>query len=512
MTAGLFALSILVAAPPAANGLQKGDEFTFVGTIAEGVKRSPDFFRRKHKLELRIFVLDRREQWADAIVLTRLQRTADAVAGAVPLVTGSDSDKDAPPLVRLDLVRVHEDGTVHLLLPNASPPLKLTADTPARGLPRMPLDSFAPFEFGMFPPHPPRNNPDDPWTVAAGNRPSETWQARGLEPVNAEQCRLLLMNQKSPDWDQPVGGQTAWFRADAVWVSTQDGIARRVHRVIKQRDGRQESPAAWVEVKYEVTGRTRLGGRTFDRTRHDAEVAYSALTDATLLVPQAAKIGAKLFEKQLANLDAHLEGLDPSSPYREAMLAARRMYDEARQGKVSPISPAGIPLPSPAPARGKWPEPGEAAPDVQTDAFHLADHRGKPVVLVFMRPGGETTNLALAIAGALKKRYEGNVVVVPLVIFGEVAAAKQARDRLKLAIPLYDGAAAASAYGVKTIPRFVVIDRGGKVSWVFTGVGAETGFLVKEQVDRLVPPSSHSGADGINLPTTPRMPPPRPPQ
>ena len=54
----------------------------------------------------------------------------------------------------------------------------------------------------------------------------------------------------------------------------------------------------------------------------------------------------------------------------------------------------------PVPARPRWPEPGQPAPDFRAGTFRLADHAGRPVVLVFFRPGGETADPALAIAEA----------------------------------------------------------------------------------------------------------------
>jgi hypothetical protein len=249
-----------------------------------------------------------------------------------------------------------------------------------------------------------------------------------------------------------------------------------------------------------------LGGRTFNRARRDAEVAYSALAEATRLGPNAARLGPKFFETRIANLDAHLAGMDATSPYREAVLAARRSFDDARQGKVVPVNPAGLVAPVAAPPRGKWPEPGELASDFQAGAFRLSEHRGKPVVLVFLRPDGETTELALAVADALDRRYAGKAAVVALVVFGEKASAQKARDRLKLTLPLYDGAAVATAYGVETAPRFAVIDAAGRVRWVFSGIGAETGFLVKEQVDQLVVPASPTGAGGTTAPPGPPTP------
>ena len=43
---------------------------------------------------------------------------------------------------------------------------------------------------------------------------------------------------------------------------------------------------------------------------------------------------------------------------------------------------------------------------------------------------------------------------------------------------------------------FAVIDAAGKVRWTFTGIGAETGFLVREELDRLVSPASPTAPPG----------------
>lgn len=498
MSAGLLTLTLLVAAPPA--GLQKGDEFTFTGTVAEAVDRPANRFRRNHELEVRVLVLDRRENWAEAAVFTRLRRVEDVVAGAVGAVTGGTAEKNTPPVVRLDLVRVNADGSVHLLTPAGPPPLRLDSDTPARALPPVPLEGCAPFEFGMFPPRPPRAAGDE-WTVAstAPHRPAETWQAKGFEFVTAERCQLLVMNQYSADWFEPVGGQTAWHRADAVWVSTQDGTARKVHRVIRQRDGRAAAPSAWVEVKYELKDRLGLNGRTFDRARRDIEVAYATLTEAPTLTPKAC-------EARLTKLDALLAECDPANPYREALLAARRALEAASRGEALPMPP--ILATGPA-VRSGWPEIGQLAPDFRAGEFHLAAQRGQPVVLVFFKPASETTAPALAIANALHQRYGGKVVVAPLVVFGEAAAGAKDRDRLKFTIPIHDGSGVATSYGVESVPRFAVIDAAGKVRWTFTGVGGEIGYLLRQQVDALVPlPILPSGTA---YPTAPTPRPPKPP-
>jgi hypothetical protein len=71
---------------------------------------------------------------------------------------------------------------------------------------------------------------------------------------------------------------------------------------------------------------------------------------------------------------------------------------------------------------------------------------------------------------------------------------------LKLGVPVYDGAAAAAAYGVETVPRFVIVEQLGKVRWQFMGVGAETGFLAREVLDQLAPPTGTTSSSAPVVP------------
>jgi hypothetical protein len=506
VTGGFLALALLApAAPPESIGLVRGDELTFTGTVEEAVDRPGNRFRRSQKLEIRVLVLEKEEAWADVAVLTLLRRTDDAVTGAVGPITGGAVEK-TPPGARLDLVRVHADGTAHLLLPVGPPPLVFDAKTPARTLPAVPLDSFAPFEFGMFPPRPPRSAPDKPWAVASAdpNGPAETWQAQGAAFVTAERCTLLVMNQQHPNWARPVGGRSAWHRADAAWVGF-DGTARKVHRVIKHRDGIATELAAWVEVKYELKDQTRVIGRTFDRYRRDIETAFAAAAEVAPFLPNAVKLGPKFFEPRLTRLDTYLAQSDSSSPYRAAVLAVRRQLDAACRGlvvsKAAPGAPIGlVPVAAKLP---QWPQPGQVAADFSAGPFRLAEYRGKPVVLVFFKPGSETADLALAIANALHQKYGARAAIVPLAVWGDVAAGRKDRDRRKLTVPVFDGAQAETAYGVESVPRFVVIDGAGVVKWTFAGVGAETGYSAREQLERLLGPAAPNTAGGITATPAP---------
>ena len=512
MTGGFLALVLhcFPAAPPEPTGLQKGDELTFIGTVEEAVDRAGARFRRSQKLEIRVLVLEKKDAWVDVAVLTLLRRKSDAVAGAVGAVTGGGMDKPAPPGARLDLLRVHADGSAHHLHPVGPPPLTFDAKTPARTLPAVSLDTFSPFEFGVFPPRAPRAAPNEPWTVASTdpNRPAEVWQTQDTDTVAAERCTILVVNQQHERWAKPIGGRSAWHRADAVWVSALDGTARKVHRVIKHRDGLATDLAAWVEVKYELKYKSRVIGRTFDRYRCDVETAFAVSTDLWPFLADAVKHGPKFFETRAQKLDAYLEQADASSPYREAVLAVRRQLDAARRGE----SVTAPPLSNNLKNRPAWPEPNQPAPDFTAGTFRLSENRNKPVLLVFFKPGDELTDLALAVADALHQKDGTRLAVVPLTVRGDVAAGTKDRDRRKLTVPIYDGTQAETAYGIESVPRFVVIDGRGVVKWTFTGVGAETGSLARSQLDRLLISASPGVASGTIAPSGPQSgrTPPRP--
>ncbi len=504
MSTGVLTLALVVAAagPP---GPQKGDAATFRGTVVENDYRPGRQLHREHELTVRILVLDQQDNWSDAAVLTRLRRIEDAVGTLARPVTGVGPDKNAPAFVRLDLVRIHRDGTVHALQP-LGPRLRLDADTPASALRPIPLDSFAESELGVFPPRIPHSAaPGEPWSIAAGgNRPEEIWQARRLEFINAEQCQLLVMNQQTEDWRKPVSGKLSWRRVEEVWLSTVDGATRKVHRTIEHREGDSAlTTALKIETTFELKEHEKLSGVAYDRARQDVELAVLSQIEAPNLIRDARRQGPRILEAKLAKLDAYLDENKPGSSFQEAIVAVKRTLQAACKGEVAPtlLRPQ-----SPAPVKAIWPEPGQAATNIRAGTTQLTEQRGRPVVLVFFKPGGKTTDLSLAIADALDRRYGGGVRVLPLATFGETAAAIKDRDRLKLTIPVYDGSTAAAAYGVESVPRFAVVDPDGLIRWTFTGVGPETGYLVREQVDRLahatlpVAPSGKTPSPGATIP------------
>jgi hypothetical protein len=480
---GLFSLALLAPAAPPGPALQRGDEFAWTGTITEAVDRPGTRLRRTHDLEVRLFVLEKRETWADAAVMTLVRRTDDEpVSGVLPEVTGLKKVGPAPPAARLDLVRFYADGTVHLIAPLGPSPLRLTPETITRALPAVPLDTFASFEFGIFAPRPAANS----------------WTPVGFDFVHSERCQQLALTQQSPDWDRPVGGQTSWQRKDDAWCSA-NGLARKVKRSIRHRDGIAKEFAVRIDVVYELKEQGRPIGRMYDRYRADIEAAYLAATEVLPLAKDFARLGPEPFQQRIAKLNAHLEANDPGSPFKEAVFAVRRQLEAVRKGEVIPVPSA-----PPTAAPPKKATIGRAAPDFQSGKFRLSEQQGKPVMLVFFMPGQETAEPALKVAVKLHDQFAGKATVAAFTVFAPHEASVRLTNN-KLRVPVYDGTVAEGPYGIETFPRFFVIDAQGVLTWSFAGVGNETTALLKEQMDRLLAPPVATGS-----PTGPGNPRPRP--
>jgi hypothetical protein len=455
------------AAPPDGPKLQRGDEFAYAGTVSEAVDRPGTRLRRSHEISVRVFVLECSPTWADAAVLTLVRRKDDApVAGALPEVTGNKRDDRSPPAARLDLVRIHANGIVHPIAPLGPAPLRFTADTPAQALPTPPLDTFAPCEFGMFAPR-----------TKAGD---DSWHTAGYDFTHSERCVHLRRVEHAPDWDFPRGGQISWHRADDVWLSG-NGMARMVKRSIRQRDGIAEHPAVRIELALELKEQGRPIGRMYDRYRSDIEAAYFAMSELGPLVKDAARLGPEPFKQRITRLDAHLESNTPNTPFREAVLAVRRQLEAARRGEA-----VAIPISSAMPISPRIATVGHAAPEIRSGEFTLSAAQGTPVVLVFFMPGRETAEPSMKIAEAVQKKFGAKARVAAFAVF--------APARTGSPIPVHDGTPAVESYSIETFPRFFVVDAAGVLKWTFAGVGNETGFLVREQVENLLAPPVATGS------------------
>lgn len=471
---------------------RRGLEAVYRGDVVEEVHRPGREFRRQHQLEVRVICVGNAGRWADLAVVTRLRRQEDGLKEGLVGIVQTGEREECPALMRIDWLRLYPEGRVRQLLPEGPPPLTLTDKTPSRDLPAPPVDSFPLGEWWMF-------SPTADWRAGEASRWSggqrERWEPLPAEAVHGERCSVWRMRLEG----EVDAGAELWQRQDIVWVAPHDGITRKVNRRIERRSGRHALPWAWVETHYELVTMAPVSGRRWERLRRDLDVAYCALRDATALAPFAGQLGPRLFEQRLARLEACLADGEAADPYyRELLLAAQQALEAAQRGQRTVASEETSPLPV------RWPQIGETAPDISVGKQRLASWQGQVVLVIFLAAEGETTELTLAIAQALQQRYGHQAAILPLLAWGDKTAAEQLLQQRGWKLNLYDGQTAAQRYRVTTVPRFLLLDKQGVVRWSFSGVGPEVGYLIREQLQRLLTSPSHSvlpDSPGGNPPT-----------
>jgi hypothetical protein len=491
--AGLLLAAVALAAPPigltvGAPRLSRGDELIYHGEIVEAGERVSNRFRKRHELEVRVFVLEAHNGSADCAVLTCVRPLVDpVVAGPAAIVTGADlTRRESPSAVQLDLIRVDPRGRVtRLVPPPGPPPIPINATTPTKPVPAVPIDTVPLTELGLFIPLPAKPaTVGATWETADPGRPPIVWSAARETVWNGGRCVEVTATQQTDGWARPELALAGWKRTDVLQTAPADGFASKVVRKIERREG--ADVVGWVEVKYELQPPKKYIGPRYDDVRREIEVAYGFLSELAPLLPRANRMNPQVFRNRLVKIDRFLE--EPPTCFRAALMAARRSCDAAARGEVPPRAlPIGSRDETKSLMLGR-PAPDFVAPWVHAlGQFRLSAERGKPVVVVFFKPRSKTAVGALSVAEALHKKYAGRATVVALAVSGGADAAERQRDELKLTVPMANGASVRAVYDIETYPRFFVVDGGGLLTWQFEGYGPETGYLVKKQVEKLLP-------------------------
>jgi hypothetical protein len=465
----------------------------YQGEVVERVQRPDQQWRRRHQLEVRVVAVQTSGRWVDLAVVTRLQRQEEAERLRGGWLRWEEGEENLP-LMQLVWVRLWSDGEVRQLLPAGPPPWRWNAAMVQRPLAPLPVDSFAANETGMFVPPPVPG--EQHWVRQPAGQPRQWWERLGCEAIRGERCWVVQCRQEG----EGMSAAEVWRRQDTWWVSSHDGIVRRVARRIERSSSPRSLPWAWVTTEYELSTLVTLGGRRWERLRRDLEVAYSALRDAQELGPQAAQLGSRPFEQRLSRVEACLLECDGADPYRPLLAAAQRALEAASRGLKLWSGPPAVRR-----SGGRWPQVGETMPSMCIGSRPLQSWRGHVVLLVFFAGAGETTELTLAIAQALHQRYGTRAAILPLAAWGGLDAAQQLLRRHGWNVTLYEGTAAAAECAVTTAPRFLLVDRNGVVQWSFTGVGPEIGYLVRQQLERCLawPTSPNSPTGNSSAAVTP---------
>ncbi len=503
MSAALLLSCAALAAPPdgpalGAPRLARGDELVYHGRVEEAGERVDNRFRKHYELEARVFVLDARPGGTDCAVLTLVRPLPDpAVAGAATVVTGADpARRPLPPAVSLELIRIDTRGRVSLLAPPPGPPpIPLGPSTATRPAPPAPLDTVPAVELGMFVPLPAKPAAvGATWATAEPGRPPVVWTVAGEAVWNGGRCVEVTAAQQTDGWDRPAVAVTGWQRTDTIRAAPADGYASTVRRRVERREG--ASTVGWVEVEYELQPPQRHVGTRYTDVRREVEAAYGFASELAPLLARANKVDPREFQLKLSKIDRWLEDQPAATGFRPALEAVRRRCEAAARGEATPARTA------PPAAKADPPRVGRPAPDFVAPLVHSAGQfrlsavRGKPAVLVFYRPGSKTSAGALAVAEALHRVYAGEVAVAALAVSARPEEANRQREALKLTVPVADGSGCRAAYAVDTYPKFFVVGPSGLLAWRFDGYGGETGYLAKEQVEKLLGRGKPGGTTG----------------
>jgi len=140
---------------------------------------------------------------------------------------------------------------------------------------------------------------------------------------------------------------------------------------------------------------------------------------------------------------------------------------------------------------------GKPAPDFQLnllggEKFHLADHKGKVIVLDFWATWCGPCLQAMPQIERVTREFADRGVELIAVNLQETPAQIKAmleRQKLSPLVALDRTGAVAEKYGATAIPQTVVIDREGKVTRLFVGGGPRLGDQLKEALQAALRPA-----------------------
>ena len=220
-------------------------------------------------------------------------------------------------------------------------------------------------------------------------------------------------------------------------------------------DGSAEYSA---RTEYELVESSIFPERMADERRREIrQIAEMNQKLAALMLPGTRPAPVR-FETLLAQIDQ----IASEPAYGPALLALRHRIEAGSRGEVPPPGDAADPATLP-PALGRL-----ASDFVTTDLIsganaRLLRWRGRPVILLFVRPDSPAASPTLNLAVDLQRRFADRLRVAVLVVSDE----ERARPAWKeFQVPLFAGRNAAAVYGATGPSRVVVIDGDGVVRYL----------------------------------------------
>lgn len=445
---------------PLAVRLERGQELVYRGHYFEESGQANVQFSRTYRLESRFFVLDGGSDEMRVAFFTLWR----CKTGAADKETDLNS-------VRLEVAKVNARGQLR-------PEAKRSLAAPLDGPPTIECAALV----GL-----PKNRVglQQTWTEPEDGRPARTWKIVAIEGVGSIRCLKLIGMQQSPEWEQPRADRSAWKRTDTVWLDPRSGFSHKVERIIERRDPARREPSSKSVLRYELESNLQYPGQLFEDRRREILQAQTLHDTVSEYLPRAGQVGPRPFEVVLARVK-NFQDQYPPTPYREAVLQAKRLAEAGKRGESPPSLPAAEPVQLVAHviAAGK-PAPDFLAKDFVTqDSTRLKHWLGQPVLLVFFNPRSASAEEVLRFAQRVDDKLRQQVHVLTLALSDDAKTILEQREKLKLYVPVLSGTGLRLSYAVEATPKLVVLDAAGVVQTSYIGWGPETPASVLADVQR----------------------------
>jgi peroxiredoxin len=481
---------LALAATPAADKvalsgprLARGDELVYQGEVTETSDGTAGRLVKKWAVEVRLFVFTDGKDGCDCALLTSLTPKPDEFIKEAVKATAGNATKDSAAAVRLDLIRVDDRGRVLLLHPEPTLPLAIDAKTPTSAPPRLPTDGPAAIELGMFLPLPAAGvSVGDTWDTPEPDRPPAVWAAKQTAVWNGRRVADVTGLQQTDGYESPKNARHGWQRLEALYMSPSDGVVSAFTRLVTRREGAEQVGS--VKTTLELQPTVRQTGVKYRDTRAEAEAAWAFAAELEHL--RAGRAKADVLDAHRREVVRFTDARPGGGGFRPALNAVLRRFEA---NAAPPVTVREVPPEKAEPPAAGKPAPDFVAADVDrpTGRVRLSAVRGRPAVVVFFKPGSETSEETLTVCEALHRRYGEKVTVIPLALGGDLLAASKQRAGLKYGVPVFDGSEVKGKYAVTSYPQFFVVDADGGVRWAFdAGIGPEVGKLVKSEVEKLL--------------------------
>lgn len=449
----------LLAAPPSTGRIiplrvERGQEFVYFASYERRGEKPTAY--QSCQLVSHVLVLDADSTGIQAAFMTeqRLPRS---------------SPGEAVGLVRLELGRIAPSGRV-------------SWESPSPG-PRLPIDMPPTLEFYPFLELPSAEvQPGQSWRTEDPETGPMEWRALILERRERGRCLKLQGEQASRDWLEP--GKFVWRRKETVSVLLHEGFVDHAERELTWRSESGDVYSSTTVIDLYAPPAPIPAGE-FRARLADIRAALQFSARLQELLKPRGEPDYRGYDDLLRAIDRHT---DQGSPYAAAIRSIRRQAQMARAGErpPEPIVVRAEPPPDTAdrsaPQRGA-PVPAVEVADPKTGVkVSFAAYRGRPVVVLFIRPQSRLHPWVLEYAKAASQSYAGRVHVLVLLVEGDADDATRLREQYKLGFPILSGKSLFQALGGKRTPSVWVLDELGQVRMEAPGWGGEYPDLIHKEV------------------------------